>query len=118
MSTHRDVATLKLPLHPPDPLAPPTGLRDLQLRGSVHPVITAVGDPAWLVTGRAEAPARMDHARLGRSHPAPAHAARTGESMLFGGPSGAFDTEKADHTRMRALLQPHFTPARMRALRP
>jgi len=38
--------------------------------------------------------------------------------VLFGGPSGAFDTEKADHKRMRALLQPHFTPARMRALRP
>jgi cytochrome P450 len=109
---------LKLPLHSPDPLAPPTGLRDLQLRGSVHPVITAVGDPAWLVTGRAEALAWLDDERLGRSHPDPAHAARIGESMLFGGPSGAFDTERTDHTRMRALLQPHFTPARMRALRP
>jgi cytochrome P450 len=118
MSTHRDFPIVKLPLDQPDPLEPPAGLRDLQLRGSVHAVITAVGDPGWLVTGRTEALAWLDDDRLGRSHPDPARAARTGESMLFGGPSGAFDTEMADHTRMRALLQPHFTPARMRALRP
>jgi cytochrome P450 len=109
---------VKLPLEQPDLLAPPAGLRDLQLRGSVHPVITAVGDPGWLVTGRTEVLARLDDDRLGRSHPDPARAARTGESVLFGGPAGAFETEKADHKRMRALLQPHFTPARMRALRP
>jgi cytochrome P450 len=118
MSTHRNASTVKLPLDQLDPLDPPAGLRDLQLRGSVHPVITAVGDPGWLVTGHAEVLTWLDDDRLGRSHPDPAHAARTGESMLFGGPSGAFDTEKADHTQMRALLQPHFTPARMRALRP
>jgi hypothetical protein len=88
------------------------------LRGSVHPVITAIGDPGWLVTGHTEVLAWLDDDRLGRSHPDPARAARTGDSMLFGGPAGAFDTEKADHTRMRALLQPHVTPARMRALRP
>jgi cytochrome P450 len=29
---------------------------------------------------------------------------------------GEFDTEAADHTRMRALLQPHFSPRLMRAL--
>jgi cytochrome P450 len=109
---------VKLPLGQPDPLTPPAGLRDLQLRGSVHPVITAVGDPGWLVTGRAEVLTWLDDDRLGRSHPDPARAARTGESVLFGGPSGAFDTEKADHKRLRDLLQPHFTPARMRALRP
>jgi cytochrome P450 len=105
-------------LKQPNLLEPPAGLREWQLRGSVHPVITAVGDPGWLVTGRAEVLAWLDDDRLGRSYQDPARAARTGESVLFGGPSGAFDTEKADHKRMRALLQPHFTPARMRALRP
>src|SRR4029453_12167955 len=99
MSTHRDVSVVKLPLDQPDPLEPPAGLRDLQLRGSVHPVITAVGDPGGLVTGRTEALAWLDDDRLGRSHPDPVRAARTGESVLFGGPSGAFDTEKADQTR-------------------
>jgi pentalenolactone synthase len=29
---------------------------------------------------------------------------------------GDYETEAADHTRMRALLRPHFTPGRMRAL--
>jgi pentalenolactone synthase len=37
---------------------------------------------------------------------------------LFGGPLGNFATEHADHARMRGLLQPHFTPRHMRALRP
>jgi cytochrome P450 len=36
---------------------------------------------------------------------------------MFGGPLGDFDTEQADHLRIRALLQPHFSPRRMRALR-
>ncbi len=36
---------------------------------------------------------------------------------MFGGPLGDFDTEQADHRRMRSLLQPHFSPKRMRALR-
>jgi cytochrome P450 len=56
--------------------------------------------------------------RLGRSHPDPRRAARTGHSVLFGGPQGDFATETSDHTRMRELLQPHFSPARVRALRP
>jgi pentalenolactone synthase len=59
----------------------------------------------------------LDDDRLGRSHPNPESAARTGESALFGGPLGDFATEHADHARMRSLLQPHFSPKRMRALR-
>jgi pentalenolactone synthase len=38
--------------------------------------------------------------------------------VLFGGPSGDFETEHTDHARMRSLLQPHFSPKRMRELRP
>jgi cytochrome P450 len=37
---------------------------------------------------------------------------------LSGGPMGNFDTEQADNARLRSLLQPHFSPRRMRALRP
>lgn len=53
---------------------------------------------------------------MGRSHPQPDLAARSGDSALFGGPRGNFDTEAVDHARMRALLQPHFAPKHMRAL--
>ena len=38
--------------------------------------------------------------------------------MLFGGPMGSYDTEPADNARLRSLLQPHFSPRRMRAFRP
>ncbi|TCO49792.1 cytochrome P450 [Actinocrispum wychmicini] len=79
---------------------------------------TPTGDPAWLATDHAEVRRLLADERLGRSHPEPATAARTGASALFGGPSGNFETEHADHARMRSLLQPHFSPKRMRALRP
>lgn len=79
---------------------------------------TAVGDEAWVVREYAQVRRLLDDERLGRSHRTPEKAARTGESALFGGPLGNFETEHADHARMRALLQPHFSPKRMRALRP
>lgn len=78
---------------------------------------TAVGDEAWLVTSHAQVRRLLDDDRLGRAHPAPETAARTGNSALFGGPLGNFDTEHADHARMRSLLQPHFSAKHMRALR-
>ena len=87
-------------------------------RPPVHRVRTPVGDEAWLVTDYAQVRRLVDDDRLGRSHREPETAARTGESALFGGPLGDFETEVADHARMRALLQPHFTPGRLRALAP
>ncbi len=108
----------QLPFAQAGPLQAPPELRALQAQGPVHPVRTETGDPAWLVTGYQEVRQLLDDPRLGRSHPDPERAARTGESALFGGPLGEFDTEAADHARMRSLLQPHFTPRRIRALRP
>ena len=87
-------------------------------RGTVHRVRTPVGHEAWLVTDYAHVRLLLDDDRLGRSHPNPDRAARTGESALFGGPLGNFETEVADHARMRTLLQPHFSPRHLRALAP
>ncbi|WP_046471534.1 cytochrome P450 [Allosalinactinospora lopnorensis] len=109
---------VQLPFEQPHPLRPAPVLHELRTRGPVHRVRTAVGDEAWLVTGYEEVRRLLDDDRLGRSHPAPHTAARTGESALFGGPLGDYGTEHADHARMRALLRPHFSPKRMRALRP
>ncbi|GAA1613564.1 cytochrome P450 [Nonomuraea maheshkhaliensis] len=110
-------APVQLPFEQPGPLEPPPLLRQLQASGPIHAVRTAVGHPGWQVTGYEQVRALLDDARLGRAHPEPERAARTGESELFGGPLGGFDTEQADHRRMRSLLQPHFSPKRMRALR-
>jgi cytochrome P450 len=109
---------LQLPFRQSHPLEAPAGLRDLQSRGAIHRVRTAVGDQAWLITDYAQVRRLLDDDRLGRSHPRPDTAARTGESALFGGPLGNFDTEAVDHARMRALLQPHFSPRHLRALVP
>ncbi|MGH3586533.1 MAG: cytochrome P450 [Pseudonocardia sp.] len=111
-------SAVQLPFDQPVPLRPAPLLRELQVAGPVHRVRTAVGDDAWLVTGYEQVRGLLDDDRLGRSHPDPGNAARTGESALFGGPLGEFTTEQADHSRMRALLQPHFSPKGMRALRP
>ena len=108
----------RLPFAQPHPLHPAPQLTALQERGAAHPVHTAVGHDAWLVTGYQLVRDLLDDDRLGRSHPAPDTAARTGESALFGGPLGNFDTEQTDHRRTRALLQPHFSPRHLRALRP
>ncbi|GIH79257.1 cytochrome P450 [Planobispora longispora] len=110
-------APAHLPFEQDHPLRPARLLRDLQARGPIHAIRTALGHPAWLVTGYEEVRRLLDDDRLGRSHREPESASRTGESALFGGPLGDFDTEQADHRRMRALLQPHFSPRRMRALR-
>jgi pentalenolactone synthase len=85
---------------------------------TVHRVRTAVDHEAWLIADYAQVRRLLDDDRLGRSHPEPDTAARTGESALFGGPLGDFETEAADHNRMRTLLQPHFSPKHLRALAP
>ncbi|MEQ7128072.1 cytochrome P450 [Actinopolymorpha sp. B11F2] len=108
----------QLPFEQTHPLDVAPALRALQSDGTVHRVRTAVGDKAWLVTGHAEVRRLLADDRLGRSHPTPETAARTGESVLFGGPLGNFATEAVDHARMRSLLQPHFSPRHMRSLRP
>jgi cytochrome P450 len=111
-------SAVQLPFEQPYPLEVAPLLRELQALGPVHRIRTAVGDKGWLVTGYEQVRTLLDDDRLGRSHPDPANAARTGESALFGGPLGDFETEHADHARMRSLMQPHFSPKRMRALRP
>jgi cytochrome P450 len=119
MQEEADVTALaQLPFEQASLLESAPRLRALQAQGPVHKIRTATGDQAWLVTGYEQVRRLLADPRLGRSHPDPGSAARTGESVLFGGPLGSYQTEDADHARMRSLLQPHFTPGRMRALRP
>jgi len=110
--------TVQLPFEQDHPLEVAPLLRQLQQDGVVHQVRTVAGDQAWLVTGYEEVRRLLTDERLGRSHPDPARAARLGGSVLFGGPLGNYDTEQADNARLRSLLQPHFSPRRMRAFRP
>lgn len=112
------VDPIQLPFEQSHPLEVAPALRRLQTEGSVHRIRTRVGDDAWLVTGYEQVRGLLDDDRLGRAHPDPDHAARSGESALFGGPLGNYATEQTDHARMRSLLQPHFSPKRMRQLSP
>jgi cytochrome P450 len=82
----------------------------------ITPVTTPAGDPAWLVTRFAEVRDLLSDKRLGRSHPEPERAARITTAAVQDGPSGNYDTEEADHARMRRLLTPAFSAKRMRLL--
>ena len=108
--------TPRLPFAQPHPLRAGADLVALRADGPIHRVLTPVGDEAWLVTGYAEVRALMDDERLGRSHRDPQNAPRSRASALFGGPIGDFEAEPEGHRRMRALLQPLFSPRRLRAL--
>ncbi|MBB5922393.1 pentalenolactone synthase [Actinoalloteichus hoggarensis] len=100
------------PLHV-DPI-----LRQLQRLSPVHRVRTASGSAAWRVTGYREVRQLLEDPRLGRSHPDPDNAARTGEAAMLGRLRGSHETEKADHLRMRTLLRPQLAPGRVRSWRP
>jgi pentalenolactone synthase len=110
--------TVQLPFEHDHPLDVPPQLRQLRRDGVIHRVKTAAGHEAWLVTGYEEVRSLLADDRLGRSHKDPEQAARIGQSALFGGPLGNYDTEQEDSTRLRSLLLPHFSPRRMREFRP
>jgi cytochrome P450 len=112
------IAVAQLPFEQAHPLQFAPALRELQGKGVIHRVRTALGDPAWLVTGHAQVVRLFDDDRLGLSHPMPDTAARVTESAYFGGPQRNFATERIDHAWRRAVLQPHFTPKHLQLLRP
>jgi cytochrome P450 len=88
----------------------------LRREAPVTPVTTPAGDPAWLVTRFEEVRDLLSDKRLGRSHPEPERASRLTSAAVLDGPTGNYDTEEADHTRMRRLLTPAFSAKRMRML--
>ncbi|GAA1840383.1 cytochrome P450 [Pseudonocardia ailaonensis] len=88
----------------------------LRREAPVAAVTTPAGDPAWLVTRFGEVRDLLGDPRFGRSHPEPERAARISTAAVQDGPTGSYETEKEDHTRMRRLLTPAFSARRMRAL--
>ncbi|KOV87177.1 cytochrome P450 [Nocardia sp. NRRL S-836] len=107
---------LQLPLPRPNvlELAPLYSL--LRREAPIAPVTTPAGDPAWLVTRFEEVRLLLGDKRFGRSHPAPEQASRISTAAVQDGPTGDFETEEADHARMRRLLTPAFSAKRMRML--
>lgn len=115
-TTRADLPTL--PFDRPNVLTLAPRMRALQAEAPITRVRTAAGDEAWLVTRYDEVRALFADPRLGRSHPKPEQAARVSNSALLGGATDGFDTEDADHARMRSRLVPRFSARRMRQLAP
>lgn len=111
-----DLPTLPFPR--PDVLTFAPKMRELQAEAPIVKVRTAAGDEAWLVTRYDEVKALFADPRLGRTHPRPDEAAKISESALLGGARDGYETEDADHARMRARLVPRFSARRMRLLKP
>lgn len=108
-------APTQLPFIPEHPLDLPDSLRNMQSVGPLHRVRTPDGDEAWYVTGYHLLRQLMDDSRLGRTHPTPETAPR-GSASVFLSPIGGFETEAADHARMRQLLTPHFAPRHLKTM--
>ncbi len=107
-----------LPFDRPDVLSLAPRMRELRAEAPIVKVRTAAGDEAWLVTRYDEVRTLFANPLLGRSHPKPDEAAKISESALIGGARSGYDTEDADHARMRARLVPRFSARRMRLLTP
>ncbi|MTD53766.1 cytochrome P450 [Amycolatopsis pithecellobii] len=106
----------QLPFSRSTMLDPAPAFGELRQRAPVARVRTPAGDLAWLVTGYEQARTLFADPQLGRSHPDAATAPTLSDTAIMGGPDGDYDTEHADHARMRALLRPAFSAKRMRAL--
>ncbi|GAA3433981.1 cytochrome P450 [Kutzneria kofuensis] len=79
-------------------------------------VLTPAGDPAWLITRFEQARQIFADPRFGRSHPAPEQASKISDAAILNGPSGEYEQEQANHSRLRRLLVPAFSAGRMRKL--
>jgi cytochrome P450 len=110
----RDIPSLPFPRDNVLDIAPKA--RELLNNQPIARIRTLVGDEAWLVTGYEYVKALYADERLGRSHPEPENAPRISHFFLNGGPLLNFETEKAEHSRMRKLLSPAFSARRMRIL--
>jgi pentalenolactone synthase len=88
----------------------------LRRKDPITRVRTPTGDPAWLVIRYEETQLIFDDPRFGRSHPEPEKAAKISAAAILSGPAYNFDTEEADHLRMRSLWKPAFTVKRLRQL--
>ncbi|SEH00254.1 pentalenolactone synthase [Nonomuraea solani] len=107
----------RMPFERTSTLDPEPLYDELRRQGPVTRVTTSVGDPAWLVTGFAEARQIYgDSHRFRRSHFAPEQAARIADAALLSGPTNNYDSEAREHERMRRMLVPAFSVPRMRRL--
>lgn len=88
----------------------------LRREAPIAPVTTPAGDPAWLVTRFTEVRDLLGDKRFGRSHPNPEQASKISNAAVQDGPTGTYENEEAEHTRMRRLLTPAFSAKRMRRL--
>ncbi|WP_112271777.1 cytochrome P450 [Lentzea terrae] len=107
---------LQLPLPRPNVLDLAPLYEVLRREAPIAPVTTPAGDPAWLVTRYEEVRLLLGDKRFGRSHPSPEEASRITTAAVQDGPTGSYETEEADHARMRRLLTPAFSAKRMRML--
>ncbi|MDT0306457.1 cytochrome P450 [Streptomyces sp. DSM 44917] len=86
----------------------------LRERAPLVRVRTEAGDLAWLATRYHTVRQLFADERLGRSHPDPSSAPRVSGSLLFGGPTGDFDTEPELNRLHREVLAPAFSARRAR----
>jgi cytochrome P450 len=90
----------------------------LQDSRPISRVRTPAGDTAWLVLGYENVRALLADHNLGRTHADPERAPRYTNAAVIGAPREGAETERADHSRQRMVMNRSFSIRRMEALRP
>ncbi|MDT0308868.1 cytochrome P450 [Streptomyces sp. DSM 44917] len=107
----------QLPFPRPNVLDIAPAYKPLRDQAPLVRVRTAMGHEVWLATRYHAIKQVFGDAHFGRSHPDPEKAARVSQSLMFGGPTGEFETEEQLHRTHRKVLTPAFSPRRMRLLK-
>ena len=112
------VESARLPFDRSDVLEVAPLYRELQRTTPICRVRTPAGDPAWLVLRHEDVRTLLANPDLGRSHADPENAPRFTESSILGVPGTDPERDRADHSRMRMVMNRSFSHRRMELLRP
>ncbi|UUN25297.1 cytochrome P450 [Streptomyces sp. FIT100] len=108
-------AVLNFPFTPAPHGEPPPDYAHLRRNAPVTPVILPTGHRVWLVTGHADTQTVLSDPRFSRDVRSAGLAIATGTDFFV--VSGSFMyMDPPDHTRLRRLVQPFFTPRYLKPL--